>query len=502
MSNPNLYQTFRDQWDLEGSFLNDDHGNQLSYGDADFQSALVAGALSSLGLKPGDRVSVQAEKSTDYLWLYFGCLRGGFIFHPLNPAYTKSELEYFFNNAEPGVVIYDESRSDTLDAARQAGVRHLYTQGKDGSGSFRELRSEQTPLARIETVAADDPAVLLYSSGTTGKPKGIPLSHKNIATNAFALSRAWQFAGEDVLLHALPMFHAHGLFISLGCVLSTGARMIYQSKFDPEQVLAAIPEATVMMGVPTYYTRLLAHGGLNAANCAHIRMFVSGSAPLRKDTFETFEQQTGHAIVERYGMSETIIQTTNPVDGVRKAGTVGLPLPGVEIRVVDENDQVLANNEIGDIQSRSESTFLAYWRNPEKTKEDFTADGFLRTGDQGFLDDDGYLSIVGREKDLVISGGLNVYPAEVEQVINEFDGVEESAIIGVPHTDFGEAVVAVVVPLSGSELNADNIVTKSKTLLANYKVPKAVMIVDALPRNSMGKVQKNVLREQYERFFQ
>ena len=498
MRDSNLYQYFRSHWQQDNEFLRDDADRSISYGDADFHSALVAGALSSLGLKPGDRVSVQAEKSTDYLWLYFGCLRGGFIFHPLNPAYTKSELEYFFTNAEPSVVIYDESRPDTRDAAIQAGVGKLFTMQSDGSGSFRELRLEQTPLSLIEAVAENDPAVLLYSSGTTGKPKGIPLSHKNIATNARLLSQAWQFTEKDVLLHALPMFHAHGLFISLGCVLTTGSRMIYQASFNPDKVMAALPDATVMMGVPTFYTRLLAHGEIDKDNCRHMRLFVSGSAPLRKDTFAEFEARTGHAIVERYGMSETIIQTTNPVDGVRKAGTVGPPLPGVALRIVNGEDEALPNNEIGDIQSKSESTFLQYWRNPGKTKEDFTADGFLRTGDQGFIDNDGYLTIVGREKDLVISGGLNVYPAEVEQVINEFDGVEESAVIGVPHADFGEGVVAVIVAKPGFDIAEDAVIAQSKQALANFKVPKAVVVVDALPRNSMGKVQKNVLRERYE----
>ena len=502
MSDDNLYHIFRSHWRLENEFLQDDNNTRVTYAEADFQSALVAGALSSLGLQPGDRVSVQADKSVDYLWLYFGCLRGGFIFHPLNPAYTKSELDYFFTNAEPSIVIYDEFRKDTADAAKNAGVNILHTLQKDGGGSFRELRLEQTPLTRIEPVLKDTPAVLLYSSGTTGKPKGIPLSHRNIATNASLLSRAWQFGGDDVLLHALPMFHAHGLFISLGCVLVSGSRMIYQSNFDPEKVVKALPEATVLMGVPTFYTRLLAANKINAENCRHMRLFVSGSAPLRKDTFLEFEQKTGHAIVERYGMSETIIQTTNPVDGMRKAGTVGLPLPGVELRVVNGEDEILDVNEIGDIQSKSDSTFVQYWRNLEKTAQDFTEDGFLRTGDQGFIDEDGYLTIVGREKDLVISGGLNVYPAEVEQVINDISGVEESAVIGVPHVDFGEAVVAVIVAKVGAELNQDTIIAQSKKSLANYKVPKALVVVDALPRNSMGKVQKNVLRDTYQDLLQ
>ena len=502
MSQANLYDFFRGHWDLSNEFLVEDNGNRLNYADADRESARVASALASLGLKPGDRVSVQAGKSTVYLWLYFGCLRGGFIFHPLNPAYTKNELDYFFTNAEPSVVIYDESREDTLQAARGVGVNELFTMKNDGSGSFRDYYVGHEPDGDIRSVDGDDPAVLLYSSGTTGKPKGIPLSHKNIATNAALLSKAWQFSKNDVLLHALPMFHAHGLFISLGCVLTTGSRMIYQASFDPERVMDALPDATVMMGVPTFYTRLLAHGAVNAENCQHIRMFVSGSAPLRKDTFAEFETRTGHAIVERYGMSETIIQTTNPVGGERKAATVRLPLPGVELRIVNRKDEPLGANEIGDIQSKSDSTFLAYWRNPEKTREDFTADGFLRTGDQGFIDEDGYLTIVGREKDLVISGGLNVYPAEVEQIINEFDGIEESAVIGVPHADFGEAVVAVLVAKPGAELDETKIIEMSKQTLANYKVPKSVQIVDALPRNSMGKVQKNVLRERYEGLLQ
>lgn len=503
MSGDNLYSIFRDCWDLGDEFLVDDYGNRITYADADFQSASVAGALTALGLKPGDRVSVQALKSVDYLWLYFGCLRGGFIFHPLNPAYTESELQYFFSNAEPSLVIYDEANCPAAAAvADSEGVKHLFTMNIGGSGTFQAFRGNTTPLTKITGVEGDDPAVLLYSSGTTGKPKGIPLSHKNIATNAFLLSKAWRFSKEDVLLHALPMFHAHGLFISLGCVLTSGARMIYQANFNPDSVLTALKDASVMMGVPTFYTRLLAHPKLTKNVCQHMRIFVSGSAPLRKDTFEEFQSVTGHAIVERYGMSETIIQTTNPVDGERKPGTVGLPLDGVEVRVVDTQDQPLGINEIGDIQSRSDSTFIQYWRNPAKTKEDFTSDGFLRTGDQGFLDENGYLTIVGREKDLVISGGLNVYPAEIEQVINEISGVEESAVIGVPHADFGEGVVAVVVAKTGELLDPETIINLSKQKLANYKVPKAVILVDALPRNSMGKVQKNVLRETHQRVLQ
>jgi malonyl-CoA/methylmalonyl-CoA synthetase len=503
MNEHNLYEFFRSHWDLADEFLVDDANNRVTYGDADFQSATVAGALTTLGLKPGDRVSIQADKSVEYLWLYFGCLRGGFIFHPLNPAYTESELEYFFANAEPSVVVYDEKRCPAAgELAKQYGVKNLFTMDGTGAGSFRELRAESTPLTRVQAVNKNDPAVLLYSSGTTGKPKGIPLSHNNIAINAELLGKAWHFSAGDVLLHALPMFHAHGLFISLGCVLTTGSRMIYQSSFDPERVLDKLSEATVMMGVPTFYTRLLPQPGLNKQACTSIRLFVSGSAPLRKDTFEDFQSRTGHAIVERYGMSETIIQTTNPIDGERKAGTVGLPLPGVEVRVVNERDEVLADSEIGDIQSKSDSTFLEYWRNPEKTKEDFTSDGFLRTGDQGFFDEDGYLTIVGREKDLVICGGLNVYPAEIEQTINEFAGVEESAVIGVPHADFGEGVVAVIVARAGEDVKVDSIISLSKEKLANFKVPKAVILVDALPRNSMGKVQKNVLRETYNNVLQ
>lgn len=503
MSEQNLYAFFRDHWDLEKEFLVDDFENHVTYADADFQSATVAGALSALGLNPGDRVSVQASKSVDYLWLYFGCLRGGFVFHPLNPAYTRSELDYFFSNAEPQVVIFDDQTCvAAAESAKSHGVKHLFTMGADGAGSFRELRAEHTPLTKLEDVKADDPAVLLYSSGTTGKPKGIPLSHKNIAINAALLGKAWQFGANDVLLHALPMFHAHGLFISLGCVLTTGSRMIYQSTFNPEHVLASLGQASVMMGVPTFYTRLLNHPDLNKDVCASVRLFVSGSAPLRADTFLDFEERTSHRIVERYGMSETIIQTTNPVDGERKPGTVGLPLPGVLVRIVDSDDSELAANEIGDIQSKSESTFLQYWRNPQKTKEDFTGDGYLRTGDQGFLDAEGYLHIVGREKDLVISGGFNVYPAEVEQVINEYEGVEESAVIGVPHEDFGEGVVAVIVTKKKAQVDPDVLIGVAKEKLANYKVPKAVIVLDELPRNSMGKVQKNILRDTYKGLLQ
>lgn len=503
MTEHNLYGFFRKHWNLDDEFLVDDAGNSISYADADFQSATVAGALTALGLKPGDRVSVQAGKSVDYLWLYFGCLRGGFVFHPLNPAYTESELDYFFTNASPSMVLYDDHGCESAaSSAKRHQVKHIYTMNAGGAGSFREYRAEQTPLTKLENVEANDPAVLLYSSGTTGKPKGIPLSHRNIAINAALLGKAWEFTSQDVLLHALPMFHAHGLFISLGCVLTTGSRMIYQSSFKPELVLEKLAQASVMMGVPTFYTRLLNQSGLDREICKNVRLFVSGSAPLRTDTFRDFESRTGHRIVERYGMSETIIQTTNPLHGERKAGTVGLPLAGVSVRIVDSDDKELPVGEIGDIQSKSESTFLEYWRNPQKTKEDFTEDGYLRTGDQGFLDHDGYLSIVGREKDLVISGGFNVYPAEVEQVVNDVNGVEESAVIGVPHEDFGEGVVAIVVSSDGADFDALQIIDSCKEKLANYKIPKKVIHVDELPRNSMGKVQKNVLRETYKNLLQ
>ncbi len=497
-SENNLFAKFAENWDPAALFLTTPAGESFLYSDALRLSGQVAQFLADAGVRVGDRVSVQAEKSIDYLWLYLGCLRGGYAFHPLNPAYTKVELEYFFTDAEPAMVIYDPANASSAnEVAVGAGVQRLYTLAADGSGSFCEAYKAAAASDAIAPSRPDDIAALLYSSGTTGQPKGIPLTHAGIAVNARELADAWGFTSDDVLLHALPMFHTHGLFIALNCTFMTGSAVRYLSRFDAESVIDEFPNASVMMGVPTYYTRLLKSPRLDSAACQSIRLFTSGSAPLREDTFFEFESRTGHTIVERYGMSETVILTSNPIDGARKAGTVGIALPSVELRIADDNNQALSVGEIGRIQVRGPNVFKEYWRKPEKTADDFTDEGFFDTGDQGCLDEDGYVSIVGRAKDLIISGGLNVYPIEVEQALNECPIVQEAAVIGVPHADFGEAVVAVVIANGAGTFDEARVREFGRERLASFKLPKRVVAVEDLPRNAMGKVQKNLLRDRY-----
>lgn len=494
----NLYARFAAHWDDEATFLTNPDGAHYTYADVHELSGRVQRFLADSGARVGDRVSVQAGKSIDYLWLYLGCLRGGFAFHPLNPAYTQTELAYFFSDAEPSIVIHDpDNGSHAADVARRVGVDRLYSMHVDGAGSFRDgyLASDSTSF--VVPSAADDIAALLYSSGTTGQPKGIPLTHGNIGVNAVELAEAWGFGRRDILLHALPMFHTHGLFIALNCTLMSGSAVRYLPRFDAETVIDELTDASVMMGVPTYYTRLLGSARLDKTCCAAIRLFTCGSAPLREDTFYEFESRTGHTILERYGMSETVVLTTNPVVGARKAGTVGRPLPSVALRIADEEDRPLASGDIGRIQVRGPNVFKEYWRKPEKTAEDFTADGYFDTGDQGCVDEEGYVSIVGRAKDLIISGGLNVYPIEVEQTLNECTSVSEAAVIGVPHADFGEGVVAIVIADAAADFDEESVLAFARERLASFKLPKRVVPVDDLPRNAMGKVQKNILREHY-----
>lgn len=499
-NNTNFYSAIHSQLvaNADKTLLITNQGQSFSYADIQLEVARLASFITSLGLTPGDRVSVQVEKSPAALCLYLACLRGGFVFHPLNTAYQSSELEYFLGNAEPALLICDESKTDALmPLAEQAGVANVLTLNADGSGSLIEQSRGSSIDFPIVDRATDDMAALLYSSGTTGVPKGIMLSHGNLLSNAQSLVEAWGFTSEDRLLHALPVFHVHGLFVAFGCTLLSGGSMRWLPGFNPKDAVRYLPECTVMMGVPTYYTRLLDAEKFTADTCKNIRLFVSGSAPLLEETFVEFEQRTGHRILERYGMTETNMNTSNPLEGVRKPGTVGLPLPGVEVRIADEDNQSLAQGEIGNLQVKGPNVFTGYWKMPDKTKEDFTADGFFNTGDKGQFDAEGYVSIVGRAKDLVITGGLNVYPKEIELLIDDLPGVKESAIIGVPHTDFGEAVVAVVVPSPGEAVEEANIIAAVKNQLANFKVPKRVIFVEELPRNTMGKVQKKALRDIY-----
>jgi len=473
-------------------------GLDVRYADLQRESARVASALTELGCVPGDRISVQVHKSPQAVSLYLGCLRAGLVFHPLNTGYKVHELDYFLGNAEPRVVVCDQGDVATMEGlVASKGIPFLLTLNADGSGSLSDHTREADEHFLTVFRKPDDLASLLYSSGTTGVPKGIMLTHRNLLANGLTLTGFWGFSDSDVLLHALPIFHVHGLFVALGCVFLSGGSMQWLPGFDTDAVLDALPRSTCMMGVPTYYTRLLASDRFTGELVRNVRLFISGSAPLLEETFSAFEARTGQRILERYGMSETGMNTSNPLDGDRKAGTVGPALPGVQVRIVDDNQNVVSAGEIGNIQVRGPNVFAGYWKLPEKTAEDFTADGFFDTGDKGRLDADGYVSIVGRARDMVITGGLNVYPKELERIIDDLPGVRESAVIGAPDPDFGEAVVAVVVPVNGASLEEAVIISMLKEKIAGFKVPKRVVIIAELPRNTMGKVQKNVLREQY-----
>lgn len=500
----NLYNHFRSQ--IEGhaddELLCTGDGRSYTYADIDNRSASIASFLAGLGIEAGDRISVQVDKSPETLCLYFACLRAGFVFHPLNMAYTTGELEYFLNNAEPAAVICDPANEIAIkQIADAAGAQFVFTLDSDGNGTLTERARENPAEFGVVPRAQDDMAALLYSSGTTGVPKGIMLTHANLLRNTEALVDAWGFTDSDRLLHALPIFHVHGLFVAIGCVMLSGASMRWLPAYNPKEVMRYLPECTVLMGVPTYYTRLLSQSTFTKKTASNIRLFISGSAPLLEETFIEFEARTGHRILERYGMTETNMNTSNPLDGERKPGTVGPPLPGVDVRIVDDEGNALPTDEIGNLQVRGPNVFIGYWKMPDKTAEDFTEDGFFNTGDKGKIDEDGYVSIVGRAKDMVITGGLNVYPKEIELFVDDLPGVKESAVIGVPHADFGEGVVAVVVPENLGEVSETDVIDACKVDLANFKVPKRVVFVDELPRNTMAKVQKNVLRETYQALF-
>ena len=500
----NLYSCFGEQISrhADKELLRTGSDQSLSYGDIDRLSARMASALTSLGVKPGDRVSVQVEKSPESLGLYLACLRAGFVFHPLNMAYKQKELEYLLTNAEPEAVICDAGNESSIRAiAAPAGAKHILTLNADGSGQLPELAADAATDFETVRRSQDDLAALLYSSGTTGVPKGIRLSHWNLLSNTQTLVEAWGFTENDRLLHALPIFHVHGLFVAIGCALLSGASMRWLASFNVDEVIRYLPECTVMMGVPTYYTRLLSNPDFRRDSTRNVRLFVSGSAPLLEETFTAFEERTGHRILERYGMSETNMNTSNPLEGERKPGTVGPPLPGVEVRVTDDKGNLLGVAEIGNLEVKGPNVFLGYWKMPQKTAEDFTADGYFRTGDKAMIDADGYVSIVGRSKDMIISGGLNVYPKEVERVLDDLPGVNESAVIGVPHPDLGEGVVAVVVGTGETAGRDAELIAECKAELAGFKVPKRVVFVDKLPRNTMAKVQKNRLREEYASLF-
>lgn len=480
------------------TFIETGDGTRLSYARLLARSGAYAAALSALGVKPGDRVAVQAEKSAEFVFLYLGAVRAGAVFLPLNTAYTATEVAYFLSDAEPSLFVCDPARAEALEpVARDAGTATIRTLGADGRGSMADAADAADPVFADVARGPEDLAAILYTSGTTGRSKGAMLSHDNLASNAVTLREAWRFTDGDVLIHALPVFHTHGLFVATNVVLATGGSMLFLTKFDPKQVLALMPRATAMMGVPTFYTRLLKEPGLDPEVARGIRLFVSGSAPLLAETHRDWQARTGHAILERYGMTETNMNTSNPYDGARVAGTVGLALPGVAVRVVDpETGAVLGREAVGMIEVKGPNVFKGYWRMPEKTAAEFKTDGFFVTGDLGKIDGDGYVHIVGRGKDLIITGGYNVYPKEVENEIDALPGVVESAVIGLAHPDFGEGVTAIVVARADAAAEAE-MLRILEARLARYKCPKRILFVEDLPRNAMGKVQKNVLRDRH-----
>ena len=473
--------------------------------DLDRASAKIANLLDSLELPEGARVAVQTEKSVEALMLYLGVLRAGYVYLPLNTAYQSSEIEYFIGNAEPSVVVCTAKNHPWVSKiAFKAGTKNVFTLNDDRTGSLLDRAAFHSDTHTPAVKRADDLASIIYTSGTTGRSKGAMLTHGNLLSNALTLKDYWGWRPGDVLVHALPIFHVHGLFVALHGALLNASKMLWFNKFDPKAVIARLPEASVFMGVPTLYVRMLAEASLNREVVKSVRLFISGSAPLLKETFDEWRERTGHTILERYGMSETIMLTSNPYrtqDGPRVGGTVGYALPGVGVRVHSDEGRPMPTGDIGGIQVRGPNVFKGYWRMPEKTAEEFTADGWFKTGDVGKMAADGRVTIVGRSKDLIISGGYNVYPAEIEGFINEMPGVAESAVVGVPHPDFGEGVIAIVVSKPGHRLDAAGIIATLKGQIANFKVPKHVFVVPDLPRNAMGKVQKNVLREQHKGLF-
>lgn len=504
--NHNLFETFaakmRERADAD--FITTREGRHYSYTDALNISAQLAGALIELGVTQGDRVAVQVDKSPEAILLYLACLRIGGVYLPLNTGYTGDEIRYFLNDAEPALFVCRPKLEDEARAlAAETGCPAVATLGSAADGSLMETSRRATPCEEIVTLGENDLAAILYTSGTTGRSKGAMLTHHNLASNAETLVKTWHFSANDRLIHALPIFHTHGLFVACNVVLMAGASMLFLPKFDADIIFEELPHGSVMMGVPTFYTRLVQDARLTPKAAENMRLFISGSAPLTSETHEAFEAKTGHAILERYGMTETNMNISNPYQGERRAGTVGVPLPGVDIRIIDrESGAEVAEGDIGILQVRGPNVFIGYWRMPEKTREELLDDGFFITGDLAMLDAQGYVHIVGRDKDLVISGGYNVYPKEVEQLIDELEQVVESAVIGLPHPDFGEGVAAAVVCQAGASLDETTIFDHLAGRLAKYKQPKRVFFVEELPRNTMGKVQKNELRKRFADAYQ
>ncbi|MGM9515021.1 malonate--CoA ligase [Roseateles sp. DB2] len=506
-ANANLFAALRASFapDLDACAIECADGEALRYSWRDLErgTAMMANLLDSLDLPPASRIAVQTEKSVESLMLYLAVLRAGHVYLPLNTAYQAAELEYFIGNAEPAVVVCAGQHFGWVSKlAFLAGTQRVFTLNEDRTGTLLDRASQMSDEHTPAVKKPEDLAAILYTSGTTGRSKGAMLSHGNLLSNARVLQQAWGWRPGDVLIHALPIFHVHGLFVASHGALLNGSKMIWFSRFEPRAVVQRLADATVFMGVPTLYVRMLAEASLTHESCARMRLFISGSAPLLIETFRDWQARTGHTILERYGMSETIMLTSNPYEGgERIGGTVGPALPGVGLRIINDAGRPCAPDQIGHIQVRGPNVFAGYWRMPEKTAEEFTADGWFKTGDVGQQDEAGYVRIVGRSKDLIITGGYNVYPAEVEGFLNELPGVLESAVVGVPHPDFGEGVIAAVVPRPGMTPEPQALIAALKARIANFKVPKAVFVQTELPRNTMGKVQKNLLRAQHQGLF-
>ncbi|MCK1475867.1 malonyl-CoA synthase [Bradyrhizobium sp. 197] len=499
-ANANLFSRLFDGLDDPKRLAIETHdGGRISYGDLIARAGQMANVLVARGVKPGDRVAVQVEKSVANIVLYLATVRAGAVYLPLNSAYTLNELDYFIGDAEPSLVVCDPSKAEGLAPIAAKVKAKVETLGPNGKGSLTEAADKASSEFATVSRANDDLAAILYTSGTTGRSKGAMLTHDNLASNSLALVGYWGFTDKDVLIHALPIYHTHGLFVATNVTLFARASMIFLPKLDPDLIIKLMARATVLMGVPTFYTRLLQNAGLSRETTKHMRLFISGSAPLLAETHREWSARTGHAVLERYGMTETNMNTSNPYDGERVPGAVGFPLPGVSVRVTDpETAKELPREEIGMIEVKGPNVFKGYWRMPEKTKAEFRDDGFFITGDLGKIDGKGYVHILGRGKDLVISGGFNVYPKEIESEIDAMPGVIESAVIGVPHADFGEGVTAVLVCNKGADVSEAAVLKALDGRLAKFKMPKRVFVVDELPRNTMGKVQKNILRDTYK----
>ncbi|MGW1418810.1 malonate--CoA ligase [Bradyrhizobium manausense] len=500
IANANLFSRLFDSLDDPKRLaIETQDGAHISYGDLIARAGQMANVLVARGVKPGDRVAVQVEKSVVNIVLYLGTVRAGAVYLPLNTAYTLNELDYFIGDAEPSLVVCDPSKAEGLAPIAAKVQAKVETLGADGKGSLTDAADKASSEFTTVPRASDDLAAILYTSGTTGRSKGAMLSHDNLASNSLSLVDYWRFTDKDVLIHALPIYHTHGLFVATNVTLFARASMIFLPKLDPDLIIKLMARATVLMGVPTFYTRLLQNPALSRETTKHMRLFISGSAPLLAETHREWSARTGHAVLERYGMTETNMNTSNPYDGERVPGAVGFPLPGVSVRVTEpETGKELPRDEIGMIEVKGPNVFKGYWRMPEKTKSEFRPDGFFITGDLGKIDDKGYVHILGRGKDLVISGGFNVYPKEIESEIDAMPGVVESAVIGVPHADFGEGVTAVLVCNKGADVTEAAVLKALDGRIAKFKVPKRVFVVDELPRNTMGKVQKNVLRDTYK----